>query len=665
MKKRPWMFFPSLCVLFCVFFLCSGRASAAEYGHDNDGNALYAYNIEAHAYCDANGTQTALAEGDGMEIGTPEELVWFADYVSNGGVTSGITWILTGDLSMDGESLSIGTPEFPFEGTFDGGGYTISGYTFSLFADNVGLFRCISGASIENLTIDQSSLSLAVVSHCNIGGLAGLAENSTISGCTNRGDVEAYSLLGSFDHVGGLIGSARNCVISSCVNYGKVSSSSEVGGLVGTLEGGRLDWSVNHGEIAGDTVVGGLAGMVIGLTEGGKAEIGIAKLQYCSTDGAVSADRTGTAGGLMGACGEINTSTYDCYNLGEVSGGTAGGLSGENGYFTCCYNAGSVSGRTAGHPLAPNLTDSSFLYCFYDSDQMPGDYSADNCRGATTAQLQSGRVFDTAAGADAFGQYWCYEEGHYPSLDPDALEDQAGGSTVPSGGGGDSSAQQSAGSIDFFGSDIFPYDGQKITVGTDLSNDIQYAWSGAAAAVEFSFLDGVGTAMEAGQAPENAGSYTLRLTMGSVSKDFAFSIQRHEISLSDFLNTDSFSQPELFAAGDVVKKVALSDENSFLSNQYTVSYANNGAPTPAGANATLTITGTGNCAGKLTFTFPIAVDADTPFAPTTSGSYTVGETGSELVYGDDPTVYAGGSSVYLESGKTYAFETLAESEARK
>lgn len=96
---------------------------------------------------------------------------------------------------------------FPFAGTFNGNGHTISGMYVekvrpkSLFArcEDAGLFTYISGAVIVNLKIEKS----VVQSENKVGALSGLCENSYIDG-VEVNNVKLYSNGGQL--AGGLIG---------------------------------------------------------------------------------------------------------------------------------------------------------------------------------------------------------------------------------------------------------------------------------------------------------------------------------------------------------------------------------------------------------------------------------------------------------------------------
>ena len=114
---------------------------------------------------------TALAidqapSGSGTEespyqISTAGELFWFASLVN--GTLEGVEQntaacaVLTADINLSGRTWTpIGTSTRNyFEGTFDGGGNTISNLTIDTEASYVGLFGATSGAVIKNVTLDE------------------------------------------------------------------------------------------------------------------------------------------------------------------------------------------------------------------------------------------------------------------------------------------------------------------------------------------------------------------------------------------------------------------------------------------------------------------------------------------------------------------------------
>ena len=93
-------------------------------------------------------------------------------------------FVLANDIGGVGNITPIGVNTHPFKGNFDGNHNTIGGLNINRAGDYVGLFGCISGATIKNLTVNGS-----VKGSSNVGGVVGYALNSTIENVTNNASV--------------------------------------------------------------------------------------------------------------------------------------------------------------------------------------------------------------------------------------------------------------------------------------------------------------------------------------------------------------------------------------------------------------------------------------------------------------------------------------------
>ncbi|WP_425391248.1 PKD domain-containing protein [Ekhidna sp.] len=149
-----------------------------------------------------------------------------------------------------------------FEGSFDGGGYTLEG----LFIDrgsesDVGLFGSSFGGEFQNLVLVDVSIN----GLSNVGGLVGRAiTNSSINSVGVRGIVNSVD-----GNVGGIVGFMVDSDMEQ--SYSSVSitatdaSSANVGGLAGVLNStGSLDLGIQDSyafaDLNGNDVVGGIAG---------------------------------------------------------------------------------------------------------------------------------------------------------------------------------------------------------------------------------------------------------------------------------------------------------------------------------------------------------------------------------------------------------------------
>lgn len=193
------------------------------------------------------GTFNTPMTGSGMEIdpyqiGTAEQLKRFRDIVNGaGGQTQnrGAYAVLTTNIDLNNEPWTpIGNytegNQIYYEGTFDGGGYTISGLNVTGKFRCASLFGAVKGGTIKNLTVagnvshNYSSTGL----DCHVGGIVGSAlDAATIENCSNNCSVTG----GSGDVIGGIAGSnINNARIIDCYNVGTITGTiMETGGVTG------------------------------------------------------------------------------------------------------------------------------------------------------------------------------------------------------------------------------------------------------------------------------------------------------------------------------------------------------------------------------------------------------------------------------------------------
>ena len=192
-----------------------------------------------------NGTP-ALITGSGTEtdpyqISTAAGLKWFRDKVNNAKTKeeTKICAVLTANIDLKNEEWTpianyTTTNEIFYEGTFDGGGYTISGLNVTGKFRCASLFGAVKSGTIKNLTVAGN------VSHnyystgldCHVGGIVGSAlDAATIENCSNNCSVTG----GSGDVIGGIAGSnINNARIIDCYNVGTITGTiMETGGVTG------------------------------------------------------------------------------------------------------------------------------------------------------------------------------------------------------------------------------------------------------------------------------------------------------------------------------------------------------------------------------------------------------------------------------------------------
>ena len=209
------------------------------------------------------------------QISTADQLKLFRDIVngSNGQTQNrGAYAVLTANIDLNNEPWTpIGNytegNQIYYEGTFDGGGHTISGLNVTGKFRYVSLFGAVKGGTIKNLTVAGN------VSHnyystgldCHVGGIVGGAlDAATIENCSNNCSVTG----GSGDFIGGIAGSnIDNARIIDCYNVGTITGTiSGTGGVTG-LNMGTISNCYNVGTVKGNYAVGEIVGNNSGTVE--------------------------------------------------------------------------------------------------------------------------------------------------------------------------------------------------------------------------------------------------------------------------------------------------------------------------------------------------------------------------------------------------------------
>ena len=346
-----------------VFVFTGGNGKFTMTGGTVDGSITMPYTV---------GNNTVYMDGLGTaaypyQISTADQLKLFRDIVNGaGGQTQnrGAWAVLTNDIVLNdgtfaedgsytpgpsGKTAEEWTPigrytddsnKTPYTGTFDGKHYAIKGlYVVNLPDLVVGLFGCLEGAAVRNLTVDGYVQGCHVVS-----GIAGDAsENSTIENCRNNCRVVGEFVTGrssSYLYVGGIVGLAEDTTIVGCVNTGVVeargsynnSRASKAAGIVCTLCGNVIVKNCyNTGEInvTSDKLIEGIAGGIAGSDLSARNTV-----SDCYNLGAVTVSYTGNdvayiamVGGIMGKIYYSDTTVSNCYSVGTLKSTTGKGTS--------------------------------------------------------------------------------------------------------------------------------------------------------------------------------------------------------------------------------------------------------------------------------------------------------------------------------------------------
>ena len=154
----------------------------------------------------------------------------------NGGKTD-INITLDNDIDLTGKDWTpIGTDyDNSYKGTFDGGGHTITGLTFTTNDEYAGLFGWLNRAgTVKNVVMEGVQITSNQIYGGSIGGVVGYSWG-TIENCSVSGSVSGTM------YVGGVVGAQRDRSITGCSSSATVKGTINVGGVAGqTIFGATL-----------------------------------------------------------------------------------------------------------------------------------------------------------------------------------------------------------------------------------------------------------------------------------------------------------------------------------------------------------------------------------------------------------------------------------------
>ena len=223
------------------------------------------------------------ADGGG-ESGAAEDLGYIYDsntktytvYNANGlmniaelvnGGKSDINITLDTDIDLTGKDWTpIGTDyDNSYKGTFDGGGHTITGLTFTTNDEYAGLFGWLNRAgTVKNVVMEGVQITSDQIYGGSIGGVVGYSWG-TIENCSVSGSVSGTV------YVGGVVGAQIGGSITGCSSSATVKGTVDVGGVAGQTNSsatltacyatGNVTIEINPAKnIAGGSLVGMNAG---------------------------------------------------------------------------------------------------------------------------------------------------------------------------------------------------------------------------------------------------------------------------------------------------------------------------------------------------------------------------------------------------------------------
>ena len=167
-------------------------------------------------------------ESDGSyTVTSADGLMNIAELVNGG--KSDINITLDTDIDLTGKDWTpIGTDyDNSYKGTFDGGGHTITGLTFTTNDEFAGLFGWLNRAgTVKNVVMEGVQITSNQIYGGSIGGVVGYGWG-TIENCSVSGSVSGTV------YVGGVVGAQIGGSITGCSSSATVKGTVDVGGVAG------------------------------------------------------------------------------------------------------------------------------------------------------------------------------------------------------------------------------------------------------------------------------------------------------------------------------------------------------------------------------------------------------------------------------------------------
>lgn len=308
------------------------------------------------------------SEGDPYQVSSLPEFLAITYFINDGNKMEGKAIKLTGDINgvttpigIYDETDSKNVVDLPFQGTFDGGGHTVTLNMDQAGSAAVGLFANLGhGAKVSNVNVAGTVKS----NYLYAGGLAGYVVD-TLAKAGEVGislkDCKSSANVSGKRYVGGLFGMVSSYYITrngdkvsytyietipmeNCSNSGNVIGEGDcVGGVSGDVDGVSLKNCSNSGAVGGTYNVGGVAGYCY-----------MGSMTDCSNSGSVTS--TADAGYFFAVVSNKWRYTYR---------GGSGGVAGysQNVVFNRCSNSGTIMGYSKTGGIAGTMYIGTAKYC--------------------------------------------------------------------------------------------------------------------------------------------------------------------------------------------------------------------------------------------------------------------------------------------------------------
>lgn len=222
----------------------------------------YTYTVSLAAAKDLSYT---IESNGSYTVTSADGLMNIAELVNGG--KSDINITLDTDIDLTGKDWTpIGTDyDNSYKGTFDGGGHTITGLTFTTNDEYAGLFGWLNRAgTVKNVVMEGVQITSNQIYGGSIGGVVGFSWG-TIENCSVSGSVSGTV------YVGGVVGAQIGGSITGCSSSATVKGTVDVGGVAGQTNSsatltacyatGNVTIEINPAKnIAGGSLVGMNAG---------------------------------------------------------------------------------------------------------------------------------------------------------------------------------------------------------------------------------------------------------------------------------------------------------------------------------------------------------------------------------------------------------------------
>ena len=168
-----------------------------------------------------------IEDNGSYTVTSADGLMNIAELVNGGKTDINIT--LDTDIDLTGKDWTpIGTDyDNSYKGTFDGGGHTITGLTFTTNDEHAGLFGRLNRAgTVKNVVMEGVQITSNQIDGGSIGGVVG-SSWGTIENCSVSGSVSGTV------YVGGVVGVQIGGSITGCSSSATVKGTVDVGGVAG------------------------------------------------------------------------------------------------------------------------------------------------------------------------------------------------------------------------------------------------------------------------------------------------------------------------------------------------------------------------------------------------------------------------------------------------